>query len=135
MRQKVVPMCRAEAPLVVEEDAVAVEDDPDEPEVEPAPAVLAALFVDGLPAVEVADPEEVRVAMLMVVFLNIAVPVPALAPLAVPTVAGTIGTVVDAVPFAESVLLMYELGPAVADDEEAELTAEATAPCTSKGPK
>jgi len=121
--------------LVDEDDADADDDDPDEPE--PAPAVLVAELVDGLPAVEEAVPEAVRVAMLMVVFLGSAVPVPALAVPTVPgaAVPGAIGTVVDAVPLADTVVLMYELGLAVADAEEAELTAEATAPCTWKGPK
>ena len=60
---------------------------------------------------------EVRVAMLMVAFLDIGTPVPMLA--------GTIGTVVDAVPLVETVLLAYVLGVA----------ADASAPSTTKGPK
>jgi len=124
----VVPISNEEAPLV--EVPEAVEEDPAEP------AVPEAVFVDGLPAVDEAEPEAVRVAMLMVWLRGRAVPVPALAvPTAVPMVPGAIGTVVEAVPLAETVLLMYMLGLAVADDEEAELTAEATAPWTWKGPK
>lgn len=102
----------------------------------PEPAVAAALLVDGLPAVEEAEFDAVRVAMDIVVFLAIAVPVAALAavPLLPTIVAGAIGTVLDAVPLAESVLLTYGFGPAVADDEEAELTADAVAPWMANGP-
>jgi len=91
--------------VVEEEDGEAEDDDPDEPE--PALPVLAAELVDGLPAVDEAEPEAVRVAMLMVVFLGSAVPLPALAVPTVPgaAVPGAIGTVVDAVPLAETVVL------------------------------
>lgn len=62
----------------------------------PAPLPVAeAVLLDGVPAVDVA----LRVAMLMVVFLDIIVLLPAL------TVPGAIGTVVEAVPLAVRVLL------------------------------
>ena len=97
-------MSRAATPLVeVEGDADAVAD---------------AVFVAGL--LDVAH--AVKVAMLMVVFLDIGTPVAAL------TVPGATGTVVDAVPLAETVLLMYALG--IAAD-----IAVASAPCTWNGPK
>lgn len=120
------PICTADAPLVEVDGEAEVVDEPEEPE--PDPEVLAALLLDGLPAVEEAVLEPVKVAMLMVVFLDMAVPVPALIVPTVPTVLGATGMVVDAVPFAESVLLTYALGLAVAEDTEAELTADAVAP-------
>jgi len=84
-------------------------------------------------AMLVAGVDAVRVAMVIVAFLEIGMPVPALA---VPSVTGAIVLVhvVDAVPLTMTVLLMYALGLAT-DEAEAELTAEATAPCTWKGPK
>ena len=67
--------------------------------------MAAALFELGPAAVADAEDEPVRVAMLMVVFRSMAVPVPAL-DAAVPMVPGTrTGTVVDAVPLAETVML------------------------------
>ena len=130
-------ICRPEAELVDEAGAEEVEEDEEDEEELPEPAVEAALLVDGLPAVEEAEFEAVKVAMDMVVFLAIAVPVAALAAVALllTIVTGAIGTVLDAVPFAESVLLMYGVGLAVADDEEAELTADEVAPWILKGPK
>lgn len=53
-RVRVVPICTVEAPLVV------VDDDGDAAEL----PVLEALAVDGLPAVELAEFEAVRVAMV-----------------------------------------------------------------------
>jgi hypothetical protein len=89
---------------------------------------------DAGPVVTEAElaPELVRVAMLIVVFLGKAVPVPAEVP-------GAIGTVVEAVPLAETVLLMYELALplalARAEEDDAEATADGFAPCTTNGPK
>ena len=82
-------------------------------------SVADALLVAGLGAVGV-----VRVAMLIVVFRDIGIPVAAL------TVAGAIGMVVEAVPLAETVLLMYALGIAADID-----MAIASAPCTWNGLK
>ena len=86
------------APLVEVEAEADGEDDA----WEPAPEVAAALFEVGLPAVEDAELWLVRVAMLMVWFLDMGMPVLALA---VPAVPGMRGTVVEAVPLAETVML------------------------------
>jgi len=111
------------APLVdLEADAEAVEEL--EPEPEPV-VVVPAVFEVGLPAVEDADEAAVRVAMLMVVLRAIPVPVAALA---VPMTPVPRGTVVEAVPLAETVMLAE--GTA-----ELEMEADALAPWTTKGPK
>lgn len=88
--------------------------------------------MDGVLVEEETAPVPVKVAMLMVVFLGRALPVPALI---VPIVPGATGTVVEAVPFAEMVLLVYALAEWEAEEAEADFTAEAFAPCTVKGPK
>ena len=83
------------------------------------------MFEVGLPAVEDADDGAVRVAMLIVVLRGSPVPV---APLAVPTTPVPRGTVVDAVPFAETVMLAE-------GNADFEMEADALAPWTTKGPK
>lgn len=78
----------------------------------PAPLVLGAVVVAPLLPVVVAA-ELDSVAELMVVFRNMAVPVA----MPEPPVDDMTGTVVEAVPFAETVLLLVALLPPLSDSE------------------
>ena len=66
--------------------------------------VVEEPVADAVSVAELVGVDAVRVAMLMVVFLGRGVPVAAL------TLPSGIGMVVDAVPLAEMVLLMYAAG-------------------------